>query len=58
VNVPRDAYGDGRPARSVDASRLWTGGVAAALVTLVGVLDEKAGSLLSGVARRAVRTGP
>ena len=55
MNVPRDAYGDGRPARSVDAGRLWTGGVAAALV---GVLDEKVGSLLSGVARRAVRTGP
>jgi len=42
VNLPRDAYGDGRPARSVNAGRLWTGGVAtalvAALVTLVGVL--------------------
>jgi uncharacterized protein DUF6069 len=42
VNVPRDAYGDARPARRVDAGRLWTGGVAtalvAALVTLVGVL--------------------
>jgi hypothetical protein len=46
VTVPRDAYGDdrgsGRPARSVDAGRLWTGGVAtalvAALVALVGVL--------------------
>jgi len=42
VNLPRDAYGDGRPARSVNAGRLWTGGVAtalvAALVALVGVL--------------------
>ena len=42
MNIPRDAYGDGRPARSVDAGRLWTGGVAtalvAALVALVGVL--------------------
>jgi hypothetical protein len=46
VTVPRDAYGDdrgsGRPARSVDAGRLWTGGVATALVTalvaFVGVL--------------------
>jgi hypothetical protein len=42
VNIPRDASGDGRPARSVDAGRLWTGGVAtalvAALVALVGVL--------------------
>ena len=52
MNLPRDAYGDGRPARSVDAGRLWTGGVAtalvAALVALVGVL----------IARSAVRTGP
>ena len=42
VTVPRDMYGEGRPSRSVDAGRLWTGGVAtalvAALVALVGVL--------------------
>lgn len=108
VTVPRDMYGEGRPSRSVDAGRLWTGGVAtalvAALVAVVGVLiarglfdvpvlaptgegalgnastlrraafaaiaDEKIatsaitlvvglaiGSLLSGVARSAVRTG-
>ena len=46
MTVPPDAYGDdragGRPGRSVDAGRLWTGGVAtalvAALVALVGVL--------------------
>src|SRR5207249_12211135 len=40
--VPRDMYGEGRPSRSVDAGRLWTGGVAtalvAALVAVVGVL--------------------
>ena len=42
MTVPRDVYDDGRPSPSVDAGRLWTGGVAtalvAALVTLVGVL--------------------
>ena len=38
VTVPRDMYGEGRPSRSVDAGRLWTGGVATALVALVGVL--------------------
>ena len=46
MTVPPGAYGDdragGRPGRSVDAGRLWTGGVAtalvAALVAMVGVL--------------------
>jgi hypothetical protein len=42
VTVPRDINDDGRPVRSVDAGRLWTGGVAtalvAALVAVVGVL--------------------
>lgn len=45
MTVPPDAYGDrggARPGRAVDAGRLWTGGVAtalvAALVALVGVL--------------------
>jgi Family of unknown function (DUF6069) len=46
VTIPPDAYddgrGDARPRRTVDAGRLWTGGVAtalvAALVALVGVL--------------------
>ena len=47
MTVPPDAYGDGlgdgtRAGRSVDAGRLWSGGVAtalvAALVALVGVL--------------------
>ena len=42
MTVPDDANRYGRPVRSVDAGRLWTGGVAtalvAALVALVGVL--------------------
>jgi Family of unknown function (DUF6069) len=45
VSIPPNAYDDRggtRPGRTVDAGRLWTGGVAtalvAALVTLVGVL--------------------
>jgi hypothetical protein len=42
VTVPRDVNAYDRPGRSVDAGRLWTGGVAtalvAALVALVGVL--------------------
>jgi hypothetical protein len=42
VTVPDDANRYGRPVRSLDAGRLWTGGVAtalvAALVALVGVL--------------------
>ena len=110
MTIPDDANRYGRPVRSVDAGRLWTGGVATALVaallatgllhllllstpqprrfftwiiTLATIaaalapflsgadLDEKVatsaitlvvgvaiGSLLSGVARSAVRTGP
>jgi hypothetical protein len=49
VTVPDDANRYGRPVRSLNAGRLWTGGV------VVGVAI---GSLLSGVARSAVRTGP
>jgi hypothetical protein len=77
VTVPDDANRYGRPVRSLNAGRLWTGGVATALVAALAPflsdadLDEKVatsaitlvvgvaiGSLLSGVARSAVRTGP